>query len=203
MLKGFKKVTHSVVNTVNIISRPTNKTIDALVSRTIRKQFLNDLVSADKRQLLTGTLSEASVRIGKEYILTHGVSRHLGDLSDDDLDIRSIDSDWALKRQPAPTHIRWHQWVYQTTTAKAILVCHPLHVFKLWARNKELQDPGLGGAFTIPDGFLVCDKEDVEQMIPDHPCLLVSGQGMLNWGESLRELIWKIGDLDWICGLVI
>jgi len=201
MFDSYKRVTHSIVNMVSAVSRPTIKTVDALVPRAKRKQFLNDLVIAGKHHILAGTLSEASIRVGKEYFLSPGASRHLMDLSEEDLDVFSIVSDWALKKLPPPTHKLWHQWAYQLTPAKAVMIVHPIYVYKSWLAEKKLIDPGLGGLFSLPEELIVSEGGEVLQNIVDHPFMLIPGQGLLAWGNELRPLIWKIDELNWICAL--
>lgn len=201
MLDAYKKITHSIVNIVNALSRPTNKTIDALVSRVKRKQFLDDLSFAGQQRIVTGTLSEASIRLGKEYLLSASQGKHLVNLSDDDLDVYSIVSDWTLKRSTPPNHILWHQKVYQLTAAQAVLLCHPIHVFKMWTEYNKVQESGSSGSFTLADDFLVCQEGEIDQHLLLHEFLLIPGQGLLVWGKNLQEMTSKIEEVDWICAL--
>lgn len=201
MLDAYKEITHKIVNTVNNTLQPSNKTIDAFTSRNSRKEFLDLIKLAGQRNILVGSLSEASIRLQKEFFLAHAGNKHLMNLREEDLDVFSIQTGRSLRKIENLKHLDWHQLIYRNTKANAVLLCHPLAIFQAMKNNPEKINAGIFRTFEFSSGFETCEMEKFHEFYLNKQFLIVRGHGLIAWGDRFEELISDIEYLNWLFSL--
>ena len=202
MLKTYKNITNSIVNTVNRTIRSPNKTVEALVSRVEQKDFLQKVSFAVQRNILLGSISEASVKIKKDYFLSHSGNKPLFALCEEELNVYSIQSGFALKKGESLRHIRWHQLIYQNTPANCILFCHPLSVFQVF-NNSPVQNSSEKFLLShFPHAIKICIEDEVPKLLANFQFLVVQNSGLIAWGDTLPQLIADVDQLNWLCALI-
>lgn len=201
MLDAYKHFTNSLVNLVNRVRAPAKRTINALAPRVARTEFMAGLRFAAGRPFLLGTLAEASCRLAGGRFLAVKPAVHFADIQEDDVDIYSLNTDWSLGDSSPPKHAAWHKIVYQNTAAGAVLICHPLHVFRLWRRAQKADFSQLAGARERISGYVISKEKNLLASVKENHLVLIPGQGLLAWADDILDIVSRVEVLDWLCAL--
>jgi len=199
MLDAYKKLTNTIVNRVNNTVRPGNKTLEILAPKKLQKEFIHWITFGVNRELLLGSISEVSIRLQKDFILTHKPGSPLLNLRDEDLVSYSIRASDIQLNQNQLRHLEWHQFLYQNSGANAVVICHPLNLFINYTKIAELDGTKLFKTFNFQSELKTSSDKDAMNYFLQHPFLLVEGVGLVAWGNQLSEVLSDIEYLNWLC----
>jgi ribulose-5-phosphate 4-epimerase/fuculose-1-phosphate aldolase len=199
MLDAYKKLTNAIVNRVNNTVRPGNKTLDILASKSLQKELIHWITFGVDRELLLGSVSEVSVRIQKDYYLTHKPGSALKNLRDEDLASYSIRASQFQQDQKSLGHLAWHQLLYQDSAANAVVISHPLSLFSNYSRIAKSESGNLFKSFNFQPGLKTSSEKNARDLLIGHPFLLIQGVGLVAWGDQLGKVLSDIEYLNWLC----
>lgn len=199
MLDAYKKLTNSIVNRVNNIVRPGNNTLEILAPKKVQKEFLKWITFGVERGLLLSSVSEVSIRLQKDYFLTHRPGSPLLNLLDEDLASHSIRMNHFQGDSNYLRHLEWHQLIYQNGGANAVVICHPQSLFGNYSRIAASESRKLFKTFQFQPGLKTSKEKDARNILFDHPFLLIDGLGLVAWGDRLDKVLTEIEYLSWLC----
>jgi len=199
MLDAYKKLTNSIVNRVNNVVRPGNTTLEILAPKKIQKEFIRWISFGVERGLLLSAVSEVSIRLQKDYFLTHKPGSPLSNLVEEDLASYSIKMNQIQGDSNTLRYFDWHQLIYQKSNANAIVICHPLSLFSNYSKIASAKSGKLFKTFKFHPGLRTSNEKDARVLMFDHPFLLIDGLGLVVWGDGLDKILSDIEYLSWLC----
>lgn len=82
-----------------------------------------------------------------------------------------------------------------------MLICHPLHVFRLWRRAQEADFSQLAGARERISGYVISEEKNLLASVKENHLVLIPGQGLLAWADDILDIVSRVEVLDWLCAL--
>jgi ribulose-5-phosphate 4-epimerase/fuculose-1-phosphate aldolase len=199
MLDAYKKLTNEIVNRVNNVVRPGNKTLEILAPKKVQKEFIHWITFGVERGFLLSSVSEVSIRLQKDYFLTHRPGSHLPNLVDEDLASYSIRMNQFQGDPNYIRHFEWHQLIYQKVDANAVVICHPLGLFSNYQKIASSKSGNLFKSFDFQPELKISNEKNAQNLLIEHPFLLIEGVGLVAWGDRLDKVLTDIEYLSWLC----
>jgi ribulose-5-phosphate 4-epimerase/fuculose-1-phosphate aldolase len=200
MLNAYKNLTNAIVNRVNNTIRPTNKTLEILASKKVRKEFVDQVTFGVQRNLLLNAVSEVSIRLQRDFLLTYKPGSLLSDIQEEDLVYYSFKTGQIQKSLDLPGHLDWHQSIYQNEEANAVVISHPVYLFKHFSKISQGNEKRIFRTFDFQPGIQTCSLGvEIKSLFAQHPYILVEGCGLVAWGARLDEVLANIEYLNWLC----
>lgn len=202
MFEAYKRLTNSIVNRVNRVRLPNKRTRDAITPRHIEAQFIAEVQYSASQPFVLSPLAEISQLYAKNRILAVGTGVRLTDVTADDLGVFVLNKAVAFSDVPEPTHFPRHEHIYICTTSQAVLLCHPLNLYKLCRSGKALEF-SLMPAFDQQIGEVAVGTEAAfDDLVVSHRLVLVPEIGLFSHGPSLFDAISQVKLLEWVCALM-
>jgi ribulose-5-phosphate 4-epimerase/fuculose-1-phosphate aldolase len=199
MLDAYKKLTNEIVNRVNNTVRPGNKTLDILAPKKLQKEFVHWISFGVDRELLLGSVSEVSIRLQRDYFLTHKPGSPLLNLQTEDLVSYPIRENQFQRDLKPLGHLEWHQLLYQNSGANAVVISHPLNLFSNYSKIAKSESGNLFKSFNFQPGLKTSSEKNARDLFIDHPFLLIQSVGLVAWGDQLGKVLSDIEYLNWLC----
>lgn len=190
---------------------------DTLIPRRTRETFLAAVRTAADRGLMVGTLSEASMRLGKDKFILTARECRAATITENDLKVAAFHDHWVTERETLPQFEGFHRLLYRKTTAGAALLVQPAAALAMAAR-RAAPSPHLLIAAAADIGELIIYEIDwhqdtpdtvwpadpaLETFLSDRSALLLPGYGLLTWGEDLNQAIARAETIDRWCEIAL
>ncbi len=202
MFEAYKRLTNSIVNRVNRVRLPNKRTRDAITPRHIEEQFIAEVQYAASQPFVLAPMAEISQLYAKNRVLAVGTGVRLTDVTADDLGVFVLNKAVTFTDVPEPTHFKWHALIYTATSSQAVLLCHPLNLYKLWRGGKTL-DFSLMPAFEQQIGEVAVGTQgQFEGLVVGHHLVLMPEIGLFSHAPTLFEAISQVKLLEWVCALM-
>jgi ribulose-5-phosphate 4-epimerase/fuculose-1-phosphate aldolase len=201
MMRSFQNATNSLVNWVNKFRSDTKKPQNYLVPVSIRQSFVEAVQYASTKPFGLAPLAEASFRHADNYLLTTPPSAQLAKFSLDDCGVFFFNTMVSVNGAYSPIHFAWHKRIYQVSTARAVLLCHPLNAFTLWQKGLRPNFSGLPGFEEKTGGYAIFNMESAKDTIASHRLLMVPEAGLFSYADHLYQAISQVEIFEWVCAL--
>jgi ribulose-5-phosphate 4-epimerase/fuculose-1-phosphate aldolase len=202
MFEAYKRLTNTVVTRVNRVRLPNKRTRDAITPKHIQTQFIAEVQYAASQPFVLAPMAEISQRYANNRILAVSTGVRLTNVTDDDIGVFVLNKDVSFTDVPPPVNFFLHEYIYTHTPSTAVLLCHPLNIYKTWRRGK-MPDFSLLPGFEEKIGEVaVCEMDQLEEVVAYHRLALVPAIGMFSHAPSLFDAISQVKLLEWICALM-
>lgn len=205
MLETYKHLTNSLVRRVNAQRGMNSRVRDAVAPRQLRQTFVAAAQLAAERQLAVGILAEASQRVqGNKFVITAAHS-WFAQLSEADLIVAALNDSWQLAASELPAQAAWHQAIYQSGPAHAILLSQPVAATAVANQPAHLQQEALPQASKSVGGVATCPPEDSQilETAVHNQVLLIQGVGVLAWADTLQQAIAYTETINRWCEIIL
>ena len=201
ILKFYQKTTNSLVSWINKF-RPTSRgSFNTLAPRGVQEEFKAALQYAGTKPFVLDPLAEASLRYADAYVLSTRPEMHFSEAKKEDMGIFLLNKDYSVNNIPPPAHFEWHKRIYNSTSSRAILLCHPQQTVMAWKQHIKLDFsvfPSLEGKI---GGFSIYHNADSEDILPEQRVILVPDVGVFSYAEDLIKAVQQVELLEWICSV--
>jgi ribulose-5-phosphate 4-epimerase/fuculose-1-phosphate aldolase len=172
---------------------------------------------AADRGLTAGTLAEASRRLDEEKFIITALGCWAANINEEDLKIASTNDRWVVDQETMPRHAAWHRLLYRETAAGAVLLSQPAAALVIAARRLSpapelladaaadigeisIFEPGAWEELAQEIGE---DETTLKQIISERHALLLSGSGLLTWGETLEQAVARAEAVERWCEITL
>lgn len=150
-----------------------------------------------------------SVKISEDLIMTTPTMMSKGELTPEDMIVCNLKGDIAFGAKSPSSELHSHLAIYHVNEkAKAIVHSHPPYTTS-YAYTSELPIESLsaeavlwiGDICNIPfimPGSVELSKE-IERVCKDKYVLLLRNHGLMTWGESLQNAMWRTEVMERYC----
>jgi hypothetical protein len=202
-MRSFQSTTNSLVNWVNKFRTDSKKPQNYLVPVAVRQAFAETVQYAGTKPFVLAPLAEASFRHAENYILAAPPGGQLTKLSPNDCGLFLINKKVSVNGAPGPIHFAWHDRIYQASTARSVLLCHPLNTYALWQKGIQPDFSNLPGFEEKTGGYAILNKESAKDTIACHRLLLVPEIGLFSYADHLYQAISQVEIFEWVCTLTL
>lgn len=203
MLKQFQRATWKIVDLVNSPRKTQKITRNAVASRVIFDQYLVAAGIVDARGFCAGSLAEMSMRVsgGKFLINPPGIPLSL--LDEETLLFSGMEKIPQEEEQALVRHAAWHQHIYRSTTAAAVLLCQPRSLMAVLNRQQVPRRGILKDADALIERVKLIPEDGVseERINKADEIWLIPFSGVLLWGKSPGQLIERVEVLESVCAI--
>ena len=203
MLKQFQQATWKVVNLVNSPNKAQKITRNAVASRVIFDQYMAAVKTVDAKQFCAGSLTEMSVRVGGGKFMVNPCGIPFDLLNTESLLFAGIDKLIPNLETGLPKHAGWHQMIYKSTAAEAVLLCQPKNLMAVVNKRQKIPQGILKDADALIAQIIPFSEEKIkeENIKGDDGILMIPSVGILLWGQTLAQLINQVEMLERICAI--
>lgn len=204
MFAAYRRLTLALVRMVNAPrGQDMGQLRQVLVRPAQRQELITAARRAYKRNLAVTSTAELSLHLDGDHLAITAAGADWSNLPPQKLLVYSISSNHSV--ETGVRHLLWHQIVYRATPARAVLLCQLPYAMVLagaglipsgvWA--SEI-DEEVGGATTLSPGF---QTDALDRAVRDYHVLLLPGQGILVWGNSVLEAVQRAEAVEYLCRL--
>jgi len=201
LLSGYQRITNNLVNYVSRRTAGGKQAGEILAPAGERSRFVAAARASAAAGLTAGALSEMSMLLSAGKVLINAADTWLGMVQDQDLIAFSLHGEWHSPEGSLPCHASWHRAVLLNSPAKAAVYLHPASclAYLQLAEKPDVNwvvDAGkrMGGMTVVPP-----EKDQIGQAAQEYSVLLLTGFGVLAWGDSLEQAVSRVETAARIC----
>lgn len=201
-LERMMKFSTRIAMLVSSQNKVNTRTREAILPRAVRKTLVEAAQLAAERGLAFGVLAELSLRLPGQKLAINQAGTWFAHASDDDFTIASLAHGRPIIAGQEPAwHVGWHRLIYNITEAQVILICQPVACVRIAGLKLKLD------AQILPDaaraigkvGYAQPEETDIQSAVTTSRALLITGVGLLVWGDDLNQVIGSAETVDHWC----